>query len=369
MRPHGDNVRRARARLSALLLVTAAAVAAALAGSATLAQATVPGKNGRIVYRRFLDTAKTRSALFTVNPDGTKVKQVTRPAPHVIDLEPDWSPNGATIAFERQVSCPAGGAKDGMNNTCDRIYTVKPNGTGLRSFVPCSFKVDPTSGMSSRPGLDCVGVDQPAWSPDGSKVAFQYNLVDRSYTDSLNLDAGIWIVNADGTGLHQVTQRAPGSAWDFGPQWSPDGSKLVFYRADLKIGADAVFTVDVDGTGEFQVTPWDVNAGNSPDWSPDGQWLLFDVQPKDGSSNLYKGHPDGTALTNLTKQSVSGKHYLSASFSPDGTKIVTARTPGAGPEGAADVVVLNSDGSKAHAVTKTRLWESATDWGPRPGQR
>ena len=59
-------------------------------------------------------------------------------------------------------------------------------------------------------------------------------------------------------------------------------------------------------------------------------------------------------------------HYLSSSFSPDGRMIVTARTPGTGPDGAADVVVMRADGSHARAVTKSPLWESAADWGPRP---
>jgi cytochrome c5 len=58
-------------------------------------------------------------------------------------------------------------------------------------------------------------------------------------------------------------------------------------------------------------------------------------------------------------------HYASSSFSPDGRMIVTARTPGTGPDGAADVVVMRADGSHARAITKSPLWESAADWGPR----
>jgi TolB protein len=343
-----------------LPLVAAFALIAVLVGDAAQAHATAPGKNGRIVFRRFFDVGRTTGAIFTVNPDGTKVSRVTRPRARVLDTEPDWSPDGTKIAFERRVPCPAGGTRDGLNNTCDLIYSVRRDGKGLKSLAPCGFNA-----RASFPG-NCVGVDRPAWSPDGSKIAFQLNLVDPRYVGSLSLQAGVWIVSADGTALQQVTQRTPGSSWDFSPQWSPDGTKLVFNRVDLKLEADAVFTVNVDGSGEFQVTPWELNAGDGPDWSPDGQWLLFRAEPKDGSSNVYKAHPDGTGLTNLTNQRAGGYHYLSSSFSPDGRMITTSRTPGTGPNGAADVLVMNADGSRIRAVTRNRLWDSATDWGTAP---
>jgi Tol biopolymer transport system component len=347
-------IKAAFAVLGVLTVVGAAAAAA---------QATAPGKNGRIVFRRYLDVAKTRAAIFTVNPDGTKAKRVTHPPARVIDTEPDWSPNGAKIAFERQRPCPAGGPKSGLNNTCDLVYTVKRDGKGLKSLVACGFKADVQN--QPFPG-NCVGVDQPAWSPDGSKVAFLYNLADPAYTGSLNLNAGVWIVSADGTGLHQVTQRTPGTSWDSGPQWSPDGSKLVFARFDFTTKADAVFTVKVDGSSPFQVTPWTLNGGNSPDWSPDGQWLLFRGAPADGSLNVEKIHPDGTGLANLTNEPPTGHQYASSSFSPDGTMITTARTRGTGPQGAADVFVMRANGSNIRPVTRTRLWDSGTDWGTAP---
>jgi Tol biopolymer transport system component len=345
-------------RLIVVALMLIVGLSAVAIGSGNQAHATAPGKNGRIAFRRYLDVARTTSAIFTINPNGTKARQVTHPATGVDDRRPDWSPSGKQIAFERKLPCPAGGPKDGLNNTCDLGYTVKQNGTGLKALAPCGFDAS-----APYPG-NCVGEDDPAFSPDGFRIVFQYNLVDRAYSGSLGVDGGLWIVNLNGSGLHQVTQRTPGTFWDFGAQWSPDGRELAFVRDDLASNAEAIFSVNVDGSGEFQLTPWQLGAGDRTDWSPDGKWILFRVQSQDGSSNLYKVHPDGSGLVNLTYQGASGAQYLSASFSPDGTKIASARTPGAGPEGAADLVVMNADGSHVRPVTRTRLWESAADWGP-----
>jgi dipeptidyl aminopeptidase/acylaminoacyl peptidase len=205
-------------RRSALLLVSAVAVTVALIGSAPPAQATAPGMSGRIAFRRYLDVAKTTSAIFTVNPDGTKARQVTHPPAGVDDRRPDWSPKGKRIAFERKLPCPAGGPKDGLNNTCDLVYTVKANGRGLKALAPCGFDA------SAPYPANCVGEDDPAFSPDGAKIVFQYNLVDQAYAGSLGVDGGLWIVTANGTGLHQVTQRTPGSFWDSGAQGRRTGT-------------------------------------------------------------------------------------------------------------------------------------------------
>ena len=88
---------RVRASATALLAVTTLAVV----GVCPTASATAPGRNGKIAFRRYLDPDRTVSALFTANPDGSAAHQITHPGKGVLDVEPDWSPNGTKIVFQR----------------------------------------------------------------------------------------------------------------------------------------------------------------------------------------------------------------------------------------------------------------------------
>jgi hypothetical protein len=103
------------------------AVLAVLGAATTTTWAITPVERGKIVFRRYLDAGRTTGALFTIRPDGTGVKQVTRPRRGVIDQYPDWSPNGQRLVFHRMVPCTPGGSRDGLDGTCDRIYTVRPD--------------------------------------------------------------------------------------------------------------------------------------------------------------------------------------------------------------------------------------------------
>jgi TolB protein len=336
----------------------------AVLGTAATATSAIPaGESGEIAFRRYLDPGRTTGAIFVVRADGSGLRQVTRPSRRVVDEYPDWSPDGRKLVFHRKVPCPPGGGRDGMDRTCDLVYTIGRDGTGLKPLVPCAFKAADASGQIIRRA--CVGVHTPAWSRDGTKVAFSYSLVDDRWEGSLKLNRAIWIVNADGTDPRQVTELTPGVSWDNEPHWSPDGTRLVFTRVDLERRADAVFVVNSDGTDARQLTPWQLSAGGDPEWSPDGRWIVFIGHPRDGSENVYKVRPDGSALTNLTKQRAGGFHYLSASFSPDGSRIVSARTPGAGKNAHADLVIMSAGGRRIRALTRTPLWESSVDWGSR----
>lgn len=75
---------------------------------------TVDLPSGRVAFRRFLDDAQTHGAIFTINPDGSGEKQLTDPPAGVIDDQPDWSPDGKQIVFER---CSEGQAMLGRTSS------------------------------------------------------------------------------------------------------------------------------------------------------------------------------------------------------------------------------------------------------------
>jgi hypothetical protein len=80
-------------------------------------------------------------------------------------------------------------------------------------------------------------------------------------------------------------------------------------------------------------------------------------------SNLWLIHPNGTGLHRLTRNPDGDFSWGGSAFSPDGTMIVAARTPGVGDDGNADIYVMDVGGTHVHNVTQTEIWDSAPAWG------
>jgi Tol biopolymer transport system component len=313
-----------------------------LCGVEAASPATRPAPSGRIVFNRFFDSSHRWGALFTVNPDGTAVRQVTFPQRGVLDEEPVWSPNGKRIAFQR------------VRAHKTFVFIIDANGKGERELAGCAAR-------------GCMGEDSPAWSPDGSRLA-------------IGVSAGggresVWIVDASGKALEQLThhdqaQADGGAIDDSQPAWSPDGTQLTFVRKTAQPaphGRQALFVINVDGTGERQLTPWGLRAGHHPEWSPDGTRILFcsnaDLAAPNLRSNIYSINLNGTRLTRLT-HARADQQYLSSAFSPDGSWITFAMKPGNNDN--AQVFLMRADGTGVREVTNSAFWDSAPDWASRP---
>ena len=319
-----------RRHIAAAAALGAAAIALTIAVASS--QATYPGKNGRIAFRRYFNDDHTWGAVFTINANGKGERQVTHPPKGTIDDQPDWSPDGSLIAFSRSAGGPAA------------VYTVHPDGSGLTLVSKC-----PPGGQPPK----CSDDNLPAFSPDGQQIVFGSGRGDRFDLVIANIQSGQRQVVIRGTSKYNPSD----------PQFSPDGKRLAFVKFRLPSGhPQAIFVANVDGTGVHQVTPWSLYAGDNEDWSPDGKWILFrsyeEVDAK--QSQIYLVHPDGSGLRQLTRFK-RGAVVTSSSFSPDGKWIVFATT---GVGGNADLFVMRPDGSGMHPITRTKLWDSAPDWGP-----
>jgi TolB protein len=318
-----------RVWLIALLALALAAVAALPAAAKR------PGTNGQILFARFDPTLGDLVA-FTVNPDGSHERQLIPGTPIATEC-PRWSPDGSEIATcgsplggssliinadtgsyrelpnpdpaNLFLPCPLW-SSDGGRLACEGfgltdpslngIYTIRSSDGGGLTRVTSNPGGDdnPTDGDYSPDGRRLAfgryGEDGPVglfvvntngtglkqitptgtllssdgdWSPQGNEIVFSQHITP-------DVRSSIWVVHADGTGLHEIPVQAqpvcggafsdPTSQGCFGPRWSPDGTKIVFARGTSGDNDSNIYTVNIDGTGLTQVT----HGGRDqlPDW-------------------------------------------------------------------------------------------------------
>lgn len=128
-------------------------------------------------------------------------------------------------------------------------------------------------------------VSNPAWSPNGNKIAFELNVSGES---------DIYNINVDGTDLVRLT-NSPG--FDGFPNWSPDSNKIAFVTA--RNGNFDIYVMNADGTNQLQLTEG-YYSDTQPAWSPDGGRIAFSSNRDDGiGTNLYLMNADGSQISLL----------------------------------------------------------------------
>jgi len=261
-----------------------------------------------------------------------------------------------------------------------QIYSIRPNGLGIKQ-------------LTKIPG----SAESPDWSSDGTRIAFY---------DNGPISGGLWIMNADGSDLHQVVSSgqqpaftpdgthlvydcgncsggqgiflmkadgsdAPGTRLttnpsgyegDTNPEVSPDGQTVTFVRKKVEGERQALFAVDIDGTDLRELVHYRFNVFIKHDWAPDGEHIVF-TSPINGTANVYTIEPDGSDLEQLTHV-VAPAGAVAGSYSPDGRWIAFRwENPSIS---VARLEKMHPDGSDPATITTAPVGERFIDWGPAP---
>lgn len=267
----------------------------------------------------FTSNAFELLAVFVVNPDGSGLRSLTPEGE--FESNPVWSPDGRRIAFIRDgdlwaMDADGGGrtslaageeigehrwspdgrmiafvdSREENGDLVNDLWVMQADGTGRRKLAKAAFNF--------------------SWSHDGRLV----------YTSVADFgDVHLRIVNADGSGDVRLTNRAA-----FEPAWSPDGSRIAF----VTLGARDIFLINPDGSGEVNLTRGRSD-DEGPAWSPDGSRILFTLGPLDQPSKTQIAvmNPDGGDRAILTDH--PGLDFEPA-WSPDGSKIAFTRSEDTG---------------------------------------
>ena len=201
-----------------------------------------------------------------------------------------------------------------------------------------------------QPNLN-LRISSPAWSPDGTQIAFVVGF------DEAEWD--IFVMDANGANVRRLTTELDASP--NAPSWTPDGSGIIF-----SYGSE-IYQIQSDGSN-FTALTQDFVPNSSPDMSPDGL-LAFSSPSADGNWDIYVKDPDNS-VRRLTNDSADD---LDLAWSPDGTKIAYL-SRGQGPcsfcDGPDEIRVMNADGSNIQSLTSDSNYPNASGptWSPDGNQ-
>jgi hypothetical protein len=246
-----------------------------------------PALQGRVAYRAMpagctqpSDACPIR--IWTVNVDGTDVRELAPDLPGEQDIR-DWAvaPDGSRLYF--------------WVGDEDRVFSALADGSAREQMCP---------------PMDPCPFPRAKFSPDGTKLAY-VRMIDggkERVIAMLDPVTGPSVDFASTRASVAVSTCDEATGFNTVPNWAPDGSRLVFARTEPRLASGdqcgVIFMLSADGTGLHQLTSSDL-AAFEPEWSPDGSTILFAANDKKPSTlesalDLFTIQPDGTAMRALT---------------------------------------------------------------------
>src|SRR6267143_1616440 len=296
------------------------------------------------------------------------------------------SDRGNVKGFALNPAAPISAALGGKFNG-KIAFTSNRHNTGLSIWTMNADGGNPTrltdekSRPKTLPGFIHVYDDTPAWSPDGTKIAF---VTGGGLSFGLqNPSSDIYTINSNGTGL---TKLMSDSGENGGFTWSPDGKQIAFASNRDPDGRSRIWVMNSDGSNQRRLTDiHDVKnpvfyQDMTPSWSPDGSKILFTgSRDFNGTRNCYAVNcselfvmnADGSNDHAITSDPNRGGIYMFPKWSPDGTKIVTSVALGTigdrvnGLNLGTEIIVMDADGGNQINLSyrsDLRFVDAAVDW-------
>jgi Tol biopolymer transport system component len=229
-----------------------------------------------------------------------------------------------------------------------QVFVMNADGSGRRRVTPSS-----------------TAKSQPTWSHDGTQIAYVAN----SFDVDGQTDTEIWAINADGTARRQLTNN---SFPDTQPAWSPLGNRIAFVSVRTGDTDRNVYVMNSDGGGQTSITPNSPppcspncyrGHDDNPAWSPNGSKIAYvhgHTLGGGGLFDIWTMDPSGGGKGNLTNN--DSRSDLEPAWSPNGGRIAYTSRPGTG----FDIYVMNANGTGQAPIDTNASKDDKPDWQPIP---